>query len=448
MKKFIIQSHLFLLTLFFFFASMDIAVHSETVKRIPVAKGLASHPVNGGHCLISDGTYQYLAFYDGDHQATVAKRKLGDDQWDFAKLPERVGWDTHNKLVLFRDREGYLHLTGNMHVSPLNYYRTEKPGDIHTFKGIHRWTGKYEDRVTYPTLIKLRDGSIHMMFRHGGSGRGMRLLVHYDEKTQTWSGTGDSFINGKLIEPDCNAYPFGGIKEDRQGTLHIAWCWRETPDVETNFDICYAKSTDGGYTWTSWDGEQLELPIQPTNADVVDDIEQKRGLMNGGSLVVDADGIPYIGFTRFDKNDHNQLFVATPHQGQWVVKQLTDWNVRFWFEGRGTIPHYPPIPRLSILGDEHLQVRYSFDLVEPSSGKLNMTRAELLNATPGSIAINANVTPKTNEPKVRNVRASNIGPLPEGQNHYMQQETSRPNRDRKPDNPKEPTMIYIVEVHR
>ncbi|MHC4433440.1 MAG: BNR-4 repeat-containing protein, partial [Planctomycetota bacterium] len=74
------------------------------MRRVPVAKGLASHPVNGGRCLISDGEYQYIAFYDGDHQMTVGKRRLSETEWDFAKLPERVGWDTHNKIVLFQDR--------------------------------------------------------------------------------------------------------------------------------------------------------------------------------------------------------------------------------------------------------------------------------------------------------------------------------------------------------
>ena len=33
---------------------------------------MASHPVNGGNCLISDGQYQYIAFYDGEHRMTVA----------------------------------------------------------------------------------------------------------------------------------------------------------------------------------------------------------------------------------------------------------------------------------------------------------------------------------------------------------------------------------------
>lgn len=47
---------------------------------------------------------------------------------------------------------------------------------------------------------------------------------------------------------------------------------------------------------------------------------------------------------------------------------------------------------------------------------------------------------------IPNVRAVNRGALPPGFTHYMQQEVDSPNRDRRPDKPKEPTMIYIVEV--
>ena len=148
--------------------SSRVAIAQLEIRKIPVAKGLASHPVNGGHCLISDGAHQYIAFYDGEHRLNVGKRKLNKTEWDLAKLPERVGWDTHNKILLFQDRYGHLHLTGNMHCAPLRYYRTKAPGDIHTFEGIHKWTGDYENRVTYPTLLKLRDGSVYIMYRHGG----------------------------------------------------------------------------------------------------------------------------------------------------------------------------------------------------------------------------------------------------------------------------------------
>lgn len=426
------------------------------ISRIPVAEGLASHPVNGGNCLISDGQYQYIAFYDGEHRMTIGKRKLGEVQWALVRLPEQVGWDTHNRVILFQDRKGYLHVTGNMHCRPLRYYRTKVPADIHTFEAIHKWTGDYEDRVTYPSLLKLRDGSIYMMYRHGGSGNGMRILVHYDEQTRQWTKTVPALTNGRDRNPTCNAYPFGavsrgaigeipksGILEDDAGVWHIAWCWRETPDVVTNFDVCYAKSPDRGISWKTWDGRDLELPITPENAGVVEHIEQKTGLMNGGTLVVDDKGLPYISYTRFDEDGYNQLFVATPLDGRWKIVQLTDWKNRFYFEGRGTIPSYPPIPRLSITEDQKIRVTYSYAHAEPKKGQFVLTREQLLTAGPGQYTAEKSQAPYSALP---NIRAVNHGPLPAGQIHYMQQQTDSPNRDRKPENPKEPTMIYIVEV--
>ncbi|MHC4435861.1 MAG: BNR repeat-containing protein [Planctomycetota bacterium] len=426
------------------------------IHRIPVIKGLASHPVNGGNCLISDGRYQYIAFYDGEHRMTVGKRKLGEEQWDLARLPERVGWDTHNRVILFQDRKGYLHVTGNMHCRPLRYYRTKVAADIHTFEAIHKWTGDYESRVTYPSLLKLRDGSIYMMYRHGGSGNGMRILVHYDEETQQWTKTVPALTNGRDRNPTCNAYPFGavsksisgnksrsGILEDNEGIWHIAWCWRETPDVVTNFDVCYAKSPDRGISWNTWDGHKLDLPITPENAGVVEDIAQKSGLMNGGTLVVDSKGLPYIGYTRFDKDGHNQLYVATPIDGQWQIIQLTDWKRRFYFEGRGTIPSSPPTPKLSITDDEKIRITYSNAHAKPKKGQIVLTREQLLIAKPGQYPVEKSRAPHSALP---NIRAVNHGPLPAGLIHYMQQETDAPNRDRKPENPRKPTMIYVVEV--
>jgi len=425
------------------FAGAISSVTDQTdIRKIPVAKGLASHPVNGGHCLISDGEYQYIAFYDGDHQLTVGKRKLSETKWDFARLPERVGWDTHNKILLFQDRKGHLHLTGNMHCAPLRYYRTKAPSDIHTFQGIHTWAGDYENRVTYPTLFRLRDGSIYLMYRHGGSGNGMRILIHYDEETQRWTKTVPALTNGRDRNPTCNAYPLG-LLEDKNGVWHIAWCWRETPDVVTNFDICYAKSLDRGSTWTTWEGRKLQLPITPENAGVVERIPQKTGLMNGGKFVIDEQGRPYIGYTRFDQEGNNQLYVATPVGGTWKVIQLTDWKHRFYFEGRGTIPEYPPTPRISINKDQTIHIAYSNRYAETRKGQFILTRKQLLRSRPGQYTIQKSAT---TSPAVPHIRAVNRGPLPPGQTHYMQQETDRPNRDRKPDTPREPTMIYVVEV--
>jgi len=426
------------------------------IRKIPVAKGLASHPVNGGHCLISDGEYQYIAFYDSEHQMTVGKRKLSETEWDFAKLPEKVGWDTHNRVILFQDRKGYLHVTGNMHCVPLRYYRTKEAKNIHTFQPIHKWSGDYEDRVTYPSVLKLHDGSIYILYRHGGSGNGMRILVHYDEQSQQWTKTVPALTNGRDRNPTCNAYPFGvvtedtagqtpkaGILEDKDGVWHIAWCWRQTPDVVTNFDICYAKSLDRGASWKGWDGRDLELPITPENAYVVEHIEQKNGLLNGGTLSVDGEGRPYIGYTRFDESGHNQIYIATSVGTKWKIVQLTDWKHRFYFQGRGTIPQNPPVPRVSITSDEKILIVYSYTYAKPKRGQLLLTRKQLLNMKPDQYPFEK---AQASHSAIPYVRAVNHGPLPQGYIHYMQQETDSPNRDRKPENPREPTMIYVVEV--
>ena len=435
---------LFTIFCFMLSAASRVTIAEEVeIRKIPVTKGLASHPVNGGNCLISDGVYQYIAFYDGEHQVNVGKRKLSETEWDLAKLPERVGWDTHNRILLFQDRKGQIHLTGNMHGAPLRYYRTKVSSDIHTFESIHKWTGDYENRVTYPTLLKLRDGSVYIMYRHGGSGNGMRILAHYNEETQQWTKTVPVFTNGRDRNPTCNAYPFGGIKEDEKGVWHIAWCWRETPDVITNFDICYAKSLDRGLSWKSWDGRDLELPITPENAYVVEPIKQNNGLINGGSLVVDSEGRPYIGYTRFDENGHNQMYITTPIDNKWKIIQLTDWKHRFYFSGRGSIPQYPPIPRVSITKEQNILAAYSNAYAKPKKGQLVLTREQLLTMTPGEYSAQKAKAAHHNIP---NVRAVNRGPLPPGVTHYMQQVTDSPNRDRKPDKPKEPTMIYVVEV--
>jgi len=407
------------------------AAEEMKIRRIPVAKGLASHPVNGGRCLISDGKNQYIAFYDGDHRMTVGKRKLTGTKWEFAKLPERVGWDTHNKILLFQDRQGHLHVTGNMHCAPLRYYRTKEAGDIRTFERIHTWTGDYENRVTYPTVFRLRDGSIYLMYRHGGSGNGMRILLGYDESTRKWAKTTPILTNGMDRKPTCNAYPIG-LLEDIHGTWHIAWCWRETPDVITNFDICYAKSLDRGATWKGWDGRDLDLPITPENAHVVESIKQDSGLMNGGSFAVDSEGRPYVGYTRFDKEGYNQLYVATPVDGKWK------------FSGRGTIPERPPTPGVSIRGDQRILVSYSNRYAGIPKGQMLLTREQLLAGKPGQYTTERAVD---STPKIANVRAVNRGPLsPAGTTHYMQQQTDSPNRDRKPEDTREPTMIYVVEV--
>lgn len=343
-----------------------------------------------------------------------------------------------------------------MRCSPLRYYRTQVPKDIESFEPIHKWTCENDSRVTYPSVLRLRDGSVYMLYRDGAGGNGVRILIHYDEESQRWTKTVLALTDGRDRNPTYNAYPFGvvaedaageiptaGVPEDRNGVWHIAWCWRETPDVVTNFDVCYARSLDRGASWQSWDGRRLELPITPENAYVVEPIEQKCGLINAGTSAVVGGGRPYIAYTRYDKNGHDQIYVATPVDSGWKIVQLTDWKHRFYFYGRGTIPQCPPVPRLSITKEQRIVVTYSYAYAKPKQGQLLLTTEELLSMKPGQYPIRK---PEGIYSPVPNIRAVNHGRLLSGSTDYMQQETDPPNRDRKPEKPREPTMTYVVEV--
>jgi len=163
--------------------------------------------------------------------------------------------------------------------------------------------------------------------------------------------------------------------------------------------------------------------------------------VNGGNCLI-SDGV-YIGYTRFDENGHNQIYIATPVDDNWKIIQLTDWKHRFYFSGRGTIPQYPPIPRVTITKDQKILIKYRNTYAEPRNGQLALAREQLIAMKPSQF--NVLKADDTNH-NIPNVHAVNQGPLPPGFTHYMQQEADSPNRDRKPDNPKEPTMIYIAEV--
>jgi hypothetical protein len=75
-------------------------------------------------------------------------------------------------------------------------------------------------------------------------------------KARKWTRLQNNLIDGENTR---NAYP--QITVDARGTIHISWVWRESPDVATNHDLCYAKSTDGGRTWEKSSGEKYQLPI-------------------------------------------------------------------------------------------------------------------------------------------------------------------------------------------
>lgn len=316
---------------------------AETHEGILIDRVWSGHPVNF-HILTERG-HQFIAYFDSERRLTVTGRSLGETVWTTVR-PEGVevagrnrmsnvtGWDTHNYLTMALDREGFLHLSGNMHADPLVYYRTSSPFDLTTLERIDHMTGKLEHKVTYPRFFTNDSGDLIFRYRDGGSGNGSDLYNIHDPKTHEWR----RLFEGPLLDGEGERSGYSpGPQRGPDGRYHLLWMWRETPDAMTNHTLSYACSRDLIH-WETSSGKPLTRPITMTQAEVIDPAKPGEGLVNMAfALGFDSGRRPVAIYHRFDSEGKSQAFVARPDpEGRWTPKQISHWNFRWNFSGGGS----------------------------------------------------------------------------------------------------------------
>jgi len=304
----------------------------------------AGHPV--GFALLTERGHQFVAYYDAERRLTVLGRQLGAGGWARLQppgvpVPRRnrlttvTGWDSHNYLRLALDRDGCVHLAGNMHVDPLVYYRSREPFDVTTLERIDRMTGEREERCTYPVFFRNPAGDLLFRYRDGSSGNGSDLYNIYDPAARRWRRLLDTpLLEG---EGERNAYSCEPTLGP-DGRFHLVWMWRETPDCATNHTLSYARSRDF-VRWEDSRGEPLTLPITLAKSDAIDRARPGEGLINTTfSLGFDDRARPVVAYHRYDAGGNSQAYVARPGSAAaWDVGQLSAWNFRWGFSGGGSI---------------------------------------------------------------------------------------------------------------
>ncbi|WP_350340112.1 BNR repeat-containing protein [Paraflavitalea speifideaquila] len=227
-----------------------------------VADGWANNSVNvvvfRKNSLVTHNNWQYTAFYDQDRYVVLGKRKQGSSQWTLSKTAyQGNAADAHNTISLMIDGDGYLHLAWDHHNHPLRYCRSITPGSLELTAKMPM-TGEAEEKVAYTEFYKLPDGDLLFLYRNGQSGQGNLVINRYDRRTRQWTSLHNNLIDG---EGQRNAYWQACV--DTKGVIHLSWVWRESPDVASNHDLAYARSTDGGITWEKLSGENTGCPLQP-----------------------------------------------------------------------------------------------------------------------------------------------------------------------------------------
>lgn len=316
-----------------------------------------------GFDLLTHRQDQYIGYWDPERRLTVARRRLDGpaQEWIHQVLDERLGWDSHNHISLGVDRDGCLHVSGNMHNDPLVLFRATGPGEVTTLQRCeHLVNPTTEQSVTYPEFLNLPDGTLVFSHRDGGSGDGVTYLNAYDEPSGSWRRLLDEpLFDGSADDGEgpWSAY-FEGPTFGPDGRFHLVWVWRETPDAATNSMLSHACSEDL-VTWTDVHGAPLAVPIRHGQGGVVDPVPAGGGLLNGLTrLGFDAAARPHIVFHKYDDAGLSQLYLARPAgpTGGWTSQRLTDWTRRWDFGGHGTLVFEVQILESQTLGDGRVRV--------------------------------------------------------------------------------------------
>jgi len=298
---------------------------------------------NARQPVFTDGRTQFAAFYDAGRFMVLARRPVGGGKWEM----RRTGFqgnaaDAHNSISLVVDGAGILHVAWDHHTSPLNYARGVTPGSI-DLGPRQPMTGQLESRVTYPQFHRLPGGDLLFLYRDGASGRGSLVLTRYAAATGRWT-----VVQTNLVDGEGERSPYWDMTVDRRGALHLAWVWRESPDVATNHDICYARSDDEGRTWSGSDGQRLTVPISARTAEYAARIPQRSNLMNPPAIAADETGRPYVTTYWSATPGAPPRFHVVHHDGiAWQVVAGPAQSEAFTLSGGGT--KAPPISRAVVL---------------------------------------------------------------------------------------------------
>jgi len=307
------------------------SVHITTVSTA-WANTSANVTIFRRNSLTSWHDIQYTAFYDEEKYVVLARRKTGSDKWQVQRTQYKGNAnDAHNVISIMTDGDGYLHMAWNHHNNPLHYCRTVAPGSLELTSEMPM-TGKEEQRVTYPEFYSMANGDLLFFYRNGESGKGNLVINRYDRRSKKWTQLHSNLIDG---EGQRSAYWQAFV--DAKGIVHLSWVWRETPDVASNHDMCYAQSRDGGLTWQKTNGEKYTLPITKTSAENAWLIPQNSELINQTSIFADAAGHPYIAtYWREAGSQVPQYHIVYNNGKEWKSANLGFRQTGFSLSGTGT----------------------------------------------------------------------------------------------------------------
>lgn len=267
-------------------------------NQVPWTDEQVSHDVDYG---LNNGfstsitTYNdniYYTFVGDDLKIYVGKKTSAGHQV-FAVWSDLQSDRNHSKPSIAIDKNGYIHVTGDMHNQPWRYYISDNPEDITSWSKQSLPGGQ---KVTYPEIYKDRNRDLFILYRIRNTV-GIRerrdhvgAMIKYDVDSQEFVLLGGTaYDSDEPIPAIVSGLGNGGqgcwyqqprprIYFDTRNRMHLTasvidGCLDELDgdgDYNNQSHVIYAYSDDGGQTFNRADGTIIEeLPLSKDNASVV-----------------------------------------------------------------------------------------------------------------------------------------------------------------------------------
>ncbi|MGN0065555.1 MAG: BNR-4 repeat-containing protein [Nocardioides sp.] len=311
----------------------------------PTARGNLSYGTTANvasyqqHAIVSDGRFQYTAWYAADRTAVLARRSLAGSggvggesgAWDAIRLDAVLySDDSHNNITLgISPSDGRLHVALATHTTRIRYLRS-LPG---LTGGAVPWSSQSFEAVradlpgapqapqwwTYPAFENVGDDFL-LTWRDGSAMGGGQVLARYDGKAAgTWTYLGRfSGPEGTWTGPFGSStsrygYLHGFAQNPVTGDLEITWTWRENASAQdprcsaapANRDLAYARSPDRGMTWYNQAGVVVGRTGTSDVITTADDttvvpIGVETGMINQETQAVDSTGAIHVVTSQLD----------------------------------------------------------------------------------------------------------------------------------------------------
>lgn len=216
--------------------------------------------------------------------------------------------DPHDNASLALDDDGYVwvFISGRATARPGYKYRSTEPYSVAEFEQVT------EEEMTYPQPRWLVGQGFFNLFTKYSGGRELY-----------WETSPDGFTWSE----DHKLAGFGGhyqVSERRGEQIVSAFDYHPGGNVDRRTNLYVATTSDLGQTWTTMDGQPLELPLSGLdNPALVIDYEASDRMVYVKDLSFDADGNPAV------------LYVTSSHHqpgpnGDPRTWQLTRWTGSEW----------------------------------------------------------------------------------------------------------------------